>query len=1104
MESDDQISENQTMSQEPKEVRVATTIAVPNMAIDTAMISVPRPDLFRPYEVPSEASWSFLPSSFPNLGVQFPQHLTPNMPSISSYLPNLPANFPSISQHMPRMPTFNVPSMSVPSFSIPSMPSMPSLPGLMSTRPKKSWSELKESVRIAHRRLSEVSSKIPFAFNFTAIRMEKDSTKYEGVRLYFLCPSTNTTETTLHYCDVFDDDIAQQNVENEMQTDNDLPENEPVRSKFSKSSIEWKPLIESRFKSSAGTSINIEEKLQLERKRIMLTGITSYEMDPRSKRFVFSSGNYLFYFDEDPQGSETPHLPIKLESNLKSAKMNPQICPSNPDLIAFVSEDDLYVVNIKSGQEVRLTDSKRDLRKYLSMGIPSYVIQEEFNRYTGFWWRPEKDDSQKCSKSGAEEEKSNCVQYAILYEEVDETDVEIVRIPTYDAETEDYHFPRAGEQNATSSIRLVVFTYDKVTDSILETSNTFNHLSLPSLHSMSSDYEYLVRAGWWGHDVIWVQLLNRKQTRLVIGLISVSNQFPPQVLYEEIATSFWLNVSDVLHFVKQECSKNLKVGSEVKFVWASEETGFTHLYTIAARLSGPQITVPVVYERAEGVPHARTIGPGGPSVSIDVSNESMMNSPAIQSGFTKSLLLEKVQLTSGNWEVSSKDVWVDDERRLIYFVGLKEIPLERHLYVTCLNPSDSRTNCLRRLTDSGFSHTYIGFDTQNFKYFVNIQSNITIPPFGYINKIIERVPQSTVDNSSPKRRNFQESPRSESLPRFTKLGLIVCNPFISSVDMNPSSSSSSLSMINEQSDLLPGLPKPELFTYQLKGSGDLIYGVIFKPEFMENGVKYPCLLDIYGGPEVQTVSNSFKGVRQVRRHLLASEGYVVCAFDCRGSHHRGKSFEGHIYKRMGQVEIEEQVEVLEWLAENTGYIDMKRVAIHGWSYGGYLSLMALAQRPDIFKLSIAGAPVCKWSLYDTGYTERYMDTPFNNPEGFTKGNVLNYIHQFPDEENRLLIIHGLMDENVHFKHSLEVINALIKAGKPYQLQVIIGSLVMFFFANFPLLFRCIHMNDIHFVTAHVASTMKPIYFHTFNNIYSKLKVCTNLYITRMIRVVSCN
>ncbi len=141
----------------------------------------------------------------------------------------------------------------------------------------------------------------------------------------------------------------------------------------------------------------------------------------------------------------------------------------------------------------------------------------------------------------------------------------------------------------------------------------------------------------------------------------------------------------------------------------------------------------------------------------------------------------------------------------------------------------------------------------------------------------------------------------------------------------------------------------------------------------------------------------YSAVRHCRRHLLASEGYITVAFDSRGSRHRGVAFESHISRRLGQVEIADQVEALQWLSENTDFIDMSRIAVHGWSYGGYLSLMALAQRPDIFKCAIAGAPVTNWQLYDTGYTERYMDTPQNNPEGYRLGNVMTHIDSFPNE-----------------------------------------------------------------------------------------------------------
>ncbi|KAG0716610.1 Dipeptidyl peptidase 9 [Chionoecetes opilio] len=137
----------------------------------------------------------------------------------------------------------------------------------------------------------------------------------------------------------------------------------------------------------------------------------------------------------------------------------------------------------------------------------------------------------------------------------------------------------------------------------------------------------------------------------------------------------------------------------------------------------------------------------------------------------------------------------------------------------------------------------------------------------------------------------------------------------------------------------------------------------------------------------------------------------------------------------GTVEIEDQVEVLELLSGQCDYLDLTRLAVTGWSYGGYLSLMALAHRPNLFRLAIAGAPVVSWGLYDTGYTERYMDLPSANPEGYRAGSVLSYVNNLPDEENRLLIVQGMIDENVHFSHTNQLIQALIKAGKPYQLQI---------------------------------------------------------------------
>jgi len=223
-------------------------------------------------------------------------------------------------------------------------------------------------------------------------------------------------------------------------------------------------------------------------------------------------------------------------------------------------------------------------------------------------------------------------------------------------------------------------------------------------------------------------------------------------------------------------------------------------------------------------------------------------------------------------------------------------------------------------------------------------------------------------------------------------------------------------------------------------SGHKLYGMIYKPHNTVPGKRYPVVLNVYGGPELQLVSNSFKGLRELRSHLLASQGYAVVCVDNRGSLHRGAAWEAWLRGRLGQVELTDQVEVLHWLSSVTGYLDLSRVAIHGWSYGGYLSLMGLVQYPAEFKLAVAGAPVTSWQLYDTGYTERYLDRPSNKPNGYKLGSILNFVGQLPDEEGRLLIMHGTMDENVHFmQHSAQLINLLVKHGKPYQLQIYPGE-----------------------------------------------------------------
>ena len=242
-------------------------------------------------------------------------------------------------------------------------------------------------------------------------------------------------------------------------------------------------------------------------------------------------------------------------------------------------------------------------------------------------------------------------------------------------------------------------------------------------------------------------------------------------------------------------------------------------------------------------------------------------------------------------------------------------------------------------------------------------------------------------------------------------------------------------------DSVAHLRPPKLFSFVSQLSGHTVYGLVFPPpEHMENQ-KRPTMLYVYGGPGIQLVNLEYKTGRYFRLALAAYYGIPAVIVDCRGSARRGRVWENHISQQMGQVEVADHVEGLEAAAERFPFIDINRVAVHGWSYGGYLSLMALAQRPDRFKIAISGAPTTDWRLYDTAWTERYMGMPTSNNQtngGFSPyqlGSVLQLANRFPDDPDRLWIVHGLLDENVHFAHTAALLDAINRAGKPYRLFV---------------------------------------------------------------------
>jgi len=181
---------------------------------------------------------------------------------------------------------------------------------------------------------------------------------------------------------------------------------------------------------------------------------------------------------------------------------------------------------------------------------------------------------------------------------------------------------------------------------------------------------------------------------------------------------------------------------------------------------------------------------------------------------------------------------------------------------------------------------------------------------------------------------------------------------------------------------------------------------------------------------VQTVTKSWILTVDMRAQLFRAKGYLVLKLDNRGSARRGLAFEGAIQHKMGGIEIEDQVCGVKWLVQNQ-LADPERVGIYGWSYGGYMSAMALAKASDVFKAAVAGAPVTAWDGYDTHYTERYMGLIEENRDSYTTDSSV--VFNVPRIKGRLFLIHGMIDENVHFQHTARLVKALNSASIEYDM-----------------------------------------------------------------------
>jgi dipeptidyl-peptidase-4 len=208
---------------------------------------------------------------------------------------------------------------------------------------------------------------------------------------------------------------------------------------------------------------------------------------------------------------------------------------------------------------------------------------------------------------------------------------------------------------------------------------------------------------------------------------------------------------------------------------------------------------------------------------------------------------------------------------------------------------------------------------------------------------------------------------------------------------------------------------------------------LYKPLHFDPAKRYPAIVDVYGGPGVQRVLDSWTGSSFTQ--ILTRAGYVVFQLDNRGTAFRGTAFQAPIHDKLGDVEVTDQVQGARWLGSQA-YVDPARIGVWGWSYGGYMTLMLMFKAPDLFRAGVAGAPVTDWTLYDTHYTERYLDRPQDNSAGYTASSVLPYAK---DLKGSLLIMHGMADDNVLFLNSTKLFRKLQDLGKPFDVMVYPGA-----------------------------------------------------------------
>lgn len=335
-------------------------------------------------------------------------------------------------------------------------------------------------------------------------------------------------------------------------------------------------------------------------------------------------------------------------------------------------------------------------------------------------------------------------------------------------------------------------------------------------------------------------------------------------------------------------------------------------------------------------------------------------------------------ITSGNFTVLST-LLIDEKNSMVYFTARgKENTARIDLYSVKLNGTD-----LKRLSFGEFNHSSVSL-SPNGKYFITTYSNTSTP-----------AKMSLLDTKGKLIRQLGDA---------------------KGADMDQYA-----------------LAKTELIRIKSEDGLFELPAVVTWPANMDPNKKYPMLVSIYGGPNAGTVWDGWNW--NANRQFYAEEGLIQVAFDHRASGHFGKAGVNYMHRNLGYWEMRDYMTMAKWFIEK-GYADPAKIAITGFSYGGYMSAYALTYGSSVFTHGMAGGSVVDWRLYDSHYTEKFMDTPAENPEGYKTSSVLSYVDKY---KGMLQVVHGTMDDNVHMQNSIQLIGALQDKGKDFEFMLYPGG-----------------------------------------------------------------